>query len=143
MKHDKEVDRAIEDKFGRKQLHDVKQKKKDYWQTVSFNTEGDAIENPRANPDRLSDECRILPESAEAYEQQRAIHDAKEQAIREADLTPRQRRLLGLVAQGYRQGEIAQKLGIAQPGVAKLLARARAQIKKAYNATRHKSGFDE
>jgi len=141
MKHDKEVEKAIEERFGKlaRRLPDERQAKGTYEESLRTGPNGDIVESPLANPDILSDENVLLPESGEAQQRQQIIHDERVFAINNCNLTPQQRRVIELIEKGYVQEQIATQLKISREAVKNLLARARNKIKKFYNQTRTNS----
>lgn len=141
MKHDKEVQKAIEQKFGNlaRPLADERKAKGTYEQSLRSGPSGDPIESPLANPDVLSDENILLPESAEARDRQKTIHDERMFAINNCNLTEQQRKVLDGIEEGLTQEEIAIHLHVSREAVKNLLSRARTKIKKFYQVTRTKS----
>lgn len=139
MKHDKDVQKAVDKKFGKlsRPLPDERKAKGTYEQSLRTGANGDPIESPLANPDILSDENVLLPESAEAREAQRGIHDAKMFAIEHANLTAQQKAVLAMIEAGLTQEEIGEQLHISRVAVTNLVARARKKIVKLYQATRY------
>jgi len=68
---------------------------------------------------------------------ERLSHETKDQLFSKLDLeaalqalTPRQKTAFLLHADGHTEAEIAKQLGISQPAVHQLLAKARARLKK-------------
>lgn len=76
------------------------------------------------NQTELDVKARLAHDPREQLDLKLVLHDALQQ------LTPKQRTVIELTAQGYTEQEIAQQLHISQPAVHHLLTKAQARLRK-------------